>query len=426
MYVSSIHLLGTVEGLPPRPFDRLRLIFLDLHLSGAIGKDAASYTANVFRKVVSADTAPVVVVIWSKYAGDKVDTADIPREDQETEAQLFKRTLLGAEPKYVGRLIFVEMNKPKQDDRPRDWAEALKTEISKSLDGQSAVELLWAWEGLVTDGCAEICRDMTLVAQSAIPGLDRGVEDGLKASMQHLAKASSAGDFSCATAPKHLLTVLTQLLTDRLEHPTGVTSVACHGTWLGKTSAGAVPLDFAGKMNGLLLTSDSSSDAASYVPGTVFRITDPVKFPAYFGKQVADLLAACFDGGSKSSKWPEWNREARPVLIELSPVCDVAQGYRVNSLLIGGVVAPARYEKQAKRSGDAFGAIAKFHLRWALDDFQAQDVVLSYCHRYKTTLPAGRDADWLKPWFRLKDLPLTAIRNSNAAHGSRVGYVSLT
>jgi hypothetical protein len=103
-FVSTVHLLGTIDGLPPKPFEELKLVFLDLHLSGSIGKDAASYTADIFRKVVSAQTAPIIVVIWSKYAGDKIDVSGQPAEDQETEAELFKRTLLGAERIYEGRL----------------------------------------------------------------------------------------------------------------------------------------------------------------------------------------------------------------------------------------------------------------------------------------------------------------------------------
>jgi hypothetical protein len=425
LYVSSIHILGTLESLPSQPFNRLRLVFLDLHLTGAIGKNATSYTANVFRKVVSVDTAPVIVVIWSKYASDKVDTADVPPEDQETEAQLFKRTLLEAEPNYVGRLIFVEMDKPKKDARPEDWTDRLKLEINNSLQGQSAVELLWAWDGLVKDGCAKISQDMTSVAQAATAGTSRELKDGLKATMQHLSKAQSAGDFSSATAPKHLLSALTQLLVDQLEHPMGIASIAPHGAWLSEAQPGAVSAEFPGKMNGFLLTSDNSAGAGLYAPGTVFRITDPAKFPTVFGKQVSDLLAICFRRSAISPKWQDWQRDARPVLIELSPICDLAQGYRVNSLLVGGVIVPASYKDFAKMDGDAFGGLAKFHLRWPSDGFLAQDVLLLYCHRYKTTLPVGQHADWLAPWFRLRDLPLAAIRNSNAAHGARVGYVSL-
>jgi hypothetical protein len=185
---------------------------------------------------------------------------------------------------------------------------------------------------------------------------------------------------------------------------------------------GTVSVDFPARMNGFLLTSDIRSDAGTYVPGTVYSIKDPAKFPTSFGKQVDDLLAMWIS--QTSTKLADWKRDAMLVLIELSPICGLAQGYRVNSLLVGGVVAPASY--MVKKSGDAFGEItAKFHLRWPLNTLAAGDVVLGYCHRFKTTLPAGRLADWLEPWFRLRDLPLAAIRNANAAHGARVEYVSL-
>jgi hypothetical protein len=102
------------------------------------------------------------------------------------------------------------MNKPKSDDRTDDWTTVLKTEISNALQDQPAIDLLWAWDRLVKEGCAKVGQDLTLVAQAAIPGAARDLKDGLKATMQHLAKAQAAGDLSPATAPKHLLTVMTQ------------------------------------------------------------------------------------------------------------------------------------------------------------------------------------------------------------------------
>lgn len=330
---------------------------------------------------------------------------------------------MDAEPNYKGRLIFAEMGKPKPDDRPEDWIAELKAEINNSLQNQSSIELLWAWNDLVKESCAKIGQDMTSVAQAATVGTHRELNDGLKATMQHLAAAQSAGDFSTDTAPRHLLTVLTQLLMDQLEHPTGIAGISAGGVWLSETPPGAVADSFPGKMNGLLLTSDNSVDGAIYAPGTVFKIADPTKFSAAFGKEIPDLMAMWIK--QTAAKWTDWQRDARPILIELSPICDLAQGYRVNSLLVAGVIAPIAYAEAARKSGDAFGAIAKFHLRWPVDGLPEQDVLLAYCHRYKTTLPAGHLAGWLQPWFRLRELPAAAIRNANAAHAARIGYVSL-
>lgn len=113
--LGCVHVRGdNEENLPPQPFNGLRIVFTDLHLAGHIGKAAASHTANVFAKVVSKDTAPVVVVIWSKYANDPADREEgLPPEDQLTEADLFKQTLLEAKPEFKERLVFLDMQKPK-------------------------------------------------------------------------------------------------------------------------------------------------------------------------------------------------------------------------------------------------------------------------------------------------------------------------
>ncbi len=416
-FISAIHLSGSPDSLPVEPFSKLQLVFLDLHLSGTIGKDAASYTANFFRRTVSSSTAPLVVVIWSKYAGD------VPAGEEETEAQLFKRTLLEAVPDYVGRLIFVEMPKPKTDARPADWRDTLKAEIEAALQGQSAIEVLWAWRNLVQQGCAKVSQDLTLTAQTSIAGTARTLTDGLMATMQKLAKAQSDdGQLGVSTAPSYLLSVLSQLLLDQLENPIGAAGIAAHGDWLS-AAPGQVPADFPAKMNGMLLTSEPNAEVV-YAPGTVFRITDSAGFQAAFGKGIDDFLSVWV--AASKQDWQAWLRIAEPVLIELSPVCDLAQGHRVNSLLVAGVIVPSTHLGNWRKSGDAFGNLAvNFHLRWPIENFVEQEVSLSVCNRYKVTLPATQAVNWLMPWFRLRELPTASIRNASAAHASRVGYASM-
>ena len=327
LHVSAIHLTGEIDALPTTPFKRLRLVFLDLHLSGSVGKDAASNTANVFIRSVSSDTGPIVVVIWSKYANDKVADSSAPPEDQETEAELFKGTLLGAEPKYKGRLIFVEMAKPKQDDRPEDWADLLKAEIEKSLRDQPAVEILWGWESLVEASYSQVTQGLTSIAEAAVADSQFELKDSLKGTLQRLAEAQGEGDFTSATAPSHLLTVLTQLLVDQLEHPEGITAVAPHGNWLIDKEQGHVGNGFAARMNALLLTSSKAHGPNLYVPGTVYRIkNEPRAFKKAFGKRLSSLIDICCSEKRPKPKWKDWRKHAYPILIELSPVCDVAQG----------------------------------------------------------------------------------------------------
>jgi hypothetical protein len=348
LFVSSIHILDKVEELPEQPFKRLRLIFIDLHLSGTVGKDAASYTANVFTKVVSEDTSPIVVVIWSKYAGDKISEPGVPPEDQETEADLFKRTLIGAVPKFRGRLIFVELAKPKKDDRPQEWTEKLKAEIERALKNQSAVELVWAWNSMVEDACAAVSSSLTSVAAEH-SGAE--LKDSLKSILQRLTRSQGENDLSETTAPRHLVTVLGQLLVDQLEH-SDTARLAGHGKWLAAPAASAGS-DFASRMNGTLLTAVAPTDGEPFAPGTLYRLKNADVFPSAFGSDVECLVDLLLDEGQKSKKLAEWRTAVRPVVIEVSPACDVAQGNRANALLVAGLVVPATRQKLIKK-GDSF------------------------------------------------------------------------
>lgn len=204
LYVSCVHLKGDAASLPSRPFEGLRLIFLDLHLTGSVGRSGASHTANVFRKVVSSETAPIVVVIWSKFAKDALGQEDVPAEDQETEADLFKRFLVEAEPAYKERLVFIEMKKPKQNARPgrRDWTRHLRTQIRKTLKGQLAVDALWAWELLVTRACNSVSEELTRLAVVGSPASD--LKAGLSDAMKRLRKLKARATFQRKQLPATL------------------------------------------------------------------------------------------------------------------------------------------------------------------------------------------------------------------------------
>jgi hypothetical protein len=428
LYVSCVHLRGdNLEHLPAAPFAGLRLVFLDLHLSGAVGRAGAAHTANVFVKVVSAETAPVVVVIWSKYASDLVAVPGLPQDDQETEAQLFKRTLLEAQPNYKGRLIFIEMDKPKPDQRPQNWHRKLKTEIQTALKGHSAVDALWAWELLVKDSCNSVSEGLTRLAWTSAEKTGAELKDALKETMKRLAQAQGEGDLSATRSPRYLAAALTELLDDQLEHADGTDGLARHGGWLNSAPA-PVAAGFAQHLNGLLLTAAIPKKASRFGPGTVYRLTNNAAFKRAFGGDPDDLIETCWNSRKteqNQDKWNAWRAGVRLVAIEISPVCDVAQDHRVTSLLIAGLIVPTALAKDVKKGGGSWTVLPSFNLRWASPDFPAGDAVLIFCHRYKASPPASSSPRWIAPWFRLRELPTTAVRNIHSAHASRVGYVSL-
>jgi hypothetical protein len=429
LFVSTVHIRGDDSAkLPPVPFTGLRLVFLDLHLTSAGGKDATAHTANVFLNVVSPETAPLVVVIWSKYADAPLGPDGNPVEDGETEAQAFTRTLLKEEPRYRERVIFVQMEKLQGSERPEaegEWVERLKGKINEALHDQSAIDLLWRWDNLVRDASVSVSSELTELARLSAEGQNIELKDGLKDVMQRLAKAEAGPDFRPETAPHHLATVLGQLFKDHLEQQETPGRFDPHGAWLGVNPAGAGFAGLPPHMNTLMLTSGLANPMPPFVPGTVFHCPDVAEFEARTGASFADLAGKCFSG-NPAGRRAEFIASAKPVFVELSPECDVAQCDRVSSLLIGGAIVPIDMASLVKRNGTpAVTVLPDLYIRYPMQGFVDGPAVLTFCARYKVTLPAQAHPDWLLPWFRLRELPTAALRIAYASLSVRVGYTYL-
>jgi len=423
LHVGCVHIKGDdTSQLPRHPFKGLRLVFTDLYLSsGAVGKDMASHTANVFRHVVSSDTAPVLVVIWSKHKDEIADSSE-PADDQKTEADLFIDTLLESDPKYRERLIFLSMTKPV--DRPDEdvWVSQLKSQISEALKGQEATHALWVWESLVKEASVGVSESLTSMSQSG--GIGGALGNSLKVTLKLLAKAQSEGDLSTATAPRHLSTVLAQLLVDQLDHTNELSALSEHGSWLGEQPDATTIDACASQINGGLLTASTQHNATPFLPGMIYQVSKHEKFKELFGIDCFEFLTelSCKD---KGTAWQEWLKMAEPVLVEISPACDIDQGNRLNATLMAGLILPVAARSNAKKNGIAFQVLPNFKLRWPMDEYAAQDSFLMFCSRFKVTLPSTTVPTELRPWFRLRELPTASLRNWHAGHASRVGYVCL-
>ena len=416
LYIGSIHIKGdTTEGLPEKPFQELRLVFTDLYLaSGAVGKDMASHTANIFRKIVSPDTAPVIVVIWSKHAGEKIDDGT-PPDDQPTEADLFESTLLEAEPSYKGRLIFIRMSKA----RTENWVDELKGHIIKLLDDQESIEALWIWESLVR-GCAlKVSKELT---DFAVTANESDTLKRLKEILQILTNAQKEGQaLTKETAPHYLATVLGQLLLDQIEHANGVKDLEKHGDWLIQAVNDIDALS--PSINSMLITAEMPNSLVPFLPGTVYLINENDNFKAVIGADLKELKSS-LQKKKAGPAYDSWVNEAKLAAVEISPSCDVDNGARVNATLLVGLILPKSHIENVK-TADSIEKLPTFSLRKEIGGFAKQDVFFVYSSRNRLTLPATNVPEWLSPWFRLRELPTASIRNWHSGQASRVGYVYL-
>jgi hypothetical protein len=430
LHISCLHFEGNdLTQLPDTPFDSLRIVFTDLHLISSLGKTGASHTANVFRRLVSVDTTPVVVVIWSKFSDETTHEPSEPVDDQPTDEALFRQTLIEAEPKFKGRLIFVRMPKPKlSEGRPQDgeWIEQLRLQIQNVLENQDGVKALWAWESLVNQCGRDVSARLTaLSCSTAHADCEWALNAELRKMMQKLCAAQSEGDLSVQTAPRHLTSVLAQLLVDELEHK-APNPLGEQADWLATKFMGTSQVNLNAKLNTLLMTAHTLPDPAPYLPGVVYKITNEAAFATAFGSEVKTLRAVCFSDKPTHAKWAEWDAGVVPVLIELSPTCDVANDNRTTASLVAGLLVPSSVQKLAHKN-DAWSKTASFMLRSSTSTGVVEDkeVALVFCARYKLTLPVVAKVAWLDPLFRMRELHTTQLRNWLAGQAARVGLVTL-
>jgi len=422
--LGCVHVRGkSGDPLPPRPFEALRLVFTDLHLSGQVGKGAASHTANVVKKVVSAECGPVLLVVWSKYAGDPAGDASLPPEDQPTEADLFKAELLSSEPKFKGRLVFAEMPKPKLPDRPavEEWVKTLQLEVEKVLKTIGAFDILWTWEALARDAGIEVTETLTNLTEANVSDTEP-LEIKLKLMLRLLAQQQAGPDSSAATVPRHLLTVFSQIGLDVLEAESSVAELEAHAGWLAERLPDEIRKKHrSAKLNAALLTSAAAPSFATFMPGTIFDVSDTVAFTAATGFSVERLQRDCFEGDpDKSPAFADFKERTKPVLLEITPACDFHQGHRRCATLLAGLAFPGDLQKRANAK-DACKSTPVFEDRHSIP---VGDVGFVFCGRYRFTTSVDQHPAWLRPRLRLRDMLVTDIRNWHSSQASRVGFLS--
>lgn len=437
--ISATHVLGsTIDSLPPRPFDSVRLVLTDLHLtSSSSEKDQVAHTANVFLKTISIDSGPVLVVIWSKYSGKAVGTSEFaapPDDDQPSLSDLFKDTLLNAEPRLQGRLVFTEMSKPKLPDRPaqESWVADLENNILLVLRNHPDLSILWSWQHSVEGACRCVLRELAQIASTSYDSTNegeavQGFGKQLRRILQVLVREHAGIVKERKLVSRSLSVILSHLLSDQLEHSTEPASEAIDASWISGIAELPLNVPFSSQLNTTLLTSCIENDATPFMPGTVYRITRELWFQGVFDVKIGELHHECYlhrDAEVSILDRSEWREKTTAILIELSPACDVHQGTRRQAMLIAGLLVPEEARIHAKPDG-AFLCSPSFKLRCEHDNTLPGDYFLVLCSRFKVTLSHGSVSDGLLPWFRVRELPTASIRNWYAAHSARIGYTSL-
>jgi hypothetical protein len=324
--IAAVHIRGMdEESTPTQPFKGIRLVLMDLHLGSSTSqKDHASHTASVLRRTVSPEHGPVLVVIWSKFADEAVPASEFaaaPEEDQPDLADLFEKTLLEAEPKFADVAIFTRMRKPQASQREEtNWIDQLRCDLLQVLAGYPALAFLWTWESRVRESSHAVLGEVvTLSKSTSLPGA-MNLDCQAQQLFRVLATEQGGEGLTGEAYRLHLSLLLSQILSDHLEHSVEVGSTNEPAPW-APTQAGLPQLAlFAAKVNSALLASSAWDNAPPFQPGTIYLVKDEVKFAEVFGIEVDQFYSDCSSKLSVEARRSSWKAQVVPILIELSPV----------------------------------------------------------------------------------------------------------
>ena len=200
--VGCIYIRGDeAEKLPKKPFEGIRLVFLDMQLGvGGSQRDVLSKTWGVFRQCVKPDTAPVVVVCWTRHQEHVV---------------AFRRMAVKAAPSLKEAFI-VPMLKP-LGAKPEAWRVPLNR-IRKLLKDYHACDLIWQWENVLhraaTDTSQEIADASSTLAR---PNRSAGKwQDATFAVCRELVRADAGQTADRLSAPASLFRVMSEMTLDRI------------------------------------------------------------------------------------------------------------------------------------------------------------------------------------------------------------------
>lgn len=438
--LAAVHFRGDdLDGLPPKgkPLVGLRLIFTDLNINNASHKMALGYTAQVFHRIVSGQHGPLFAVVWSKHAAETDDT------DGKTNAQKFAEILFSDHPEYQGTVFLEEMPKPLGLAHNTDNVDLFVGKVTELLNRWKAFDLLLRWESTLQAAALKAADELLKLARAGAPtanSLSRadGLAENLEIILKSLVKAQAISGQPTSSPSTTLASVMASLVSDQLDHSPDCAELSLHDSWLRDYRELPKELAHQCEINGMLLIG-AVQKGRQFTPGTVYKVLDVALFESNFGETTKALIADCFDrmkDDQTKSKYHQWKSKAEVVVVELSPECDVQQGHRKTVCLVAGVIVPATEGINGRRA-DAWIKLPPAMIDIECDESQAASIdsgvsalgrciSLVFCARYKAALRASAgEPSWLKPIFRLRELPAASLRNWVAGQASRVGFVSL-
>jgi hypothetical protein len=333
---------GTESELP-RPTKKLRgirLAILDMNLGvGGSQENIASTLVQTVSRIISADNGPYGILIWTNHP----DLKDLVTK------YIFERSEL-PNPVFVVMLKKASFVK----SAPKRFAMAkLSKELFSEPSQNSPLECLQAWEGLAHTAATNVTNSIVGMTDSPAATLaewKRAWQEEALRLLFVISKAQAEELHSAETCIPALFLALNPLHSDRMEILVDEMPDDLGGHVDGIMAAkGGSKVERRAKVNSMLHLAADRLD--KFNPGNLYTFARRKRPP--FVPQLREVLAGAVQGNEAQK---EANvKELAPIVqvcgVEISPVCDHAQGKLPVSRVIVGLLVPHEHEKKIKQAG---------------------------------------------------------------------------
>ena len=397
---------------PDKKLKGIRVLALDMDLTGAGPAVNLDVTVQAVDSILAKESGPFVIIAWTKYT-EFVDA--------------FKKRLQEIRPDL--KFLFITKI-AKEDFRKKDNHESFDVEkilekLMEEMKKWSPLDLIMLWEQRVHDAATETTDTLSQFVEA-----EQDWQDGMLNVLAILAHAAGGKTLQDGpTAFRALLEALNPIHLDRLEQLSLEPESPKANTQRLATLTPSFKEDKKALMNRMLLIAEISRGNSHPQPGNVYCEEGwkcKIRYPISPRKIKLETLAGeIFDSTRKKPKnttLEEIIEGCVPVLVEITPTCDYAQGRRY-ARLVAGVIVPCKYHKKIK---DALfiKKIGPVNLRETAQLPLSGNYYLAFNSHYLVGMSYD-DLERCGIVFRLRRQTLVDIQHWFASHAARPGVLSI-
>jgi CheY-like chemotaxis protein len=411
--IAATFFSGDKDRLPASKLKGVRLVALDLNLSGFGGKEAKEtigHALSVLRSIVDDDNGPFVVLAWTS-SGDE-------------EIKELVRQLPDAHPSARPPFV-VPLKKADVKDSNGFNHRTIVSRIAEVSSEWSPLDVLMFWEQLVHDSASATIETLkSLARQDSLPAWKSQLAFALRSLAEATLGQEAADTNSFISALSSTLSAVHQ---DRCEHAVSEVSLEVSKSATAIQAATGDKNAIRGELNRILLTAPIQPSDTTVRSGNLYVQSDKSRVPmadypadtsawvkGLFGnvsvkpaaqKELDDLNL--LDKASSLEKGMKLKREgliknrddmaanlakilksALRAQVEVTPVCDYAQQKQGPPRIMPGLLIPTDLARNFKK--DAEYLWTSRTLKLGLEnskDFGVLDYVIALDARYITSTP---------------------------------------